>query len=58
MRPERFPPYFIFVMMLFGLIILLLLFEGMGNKKEGNVPPAMRHGDIPHIVFTVKDLTF
>ena len=57
MRPERFPPYFILAMMLFCLIILLLLFNGMENKKEGNDPSAMRNG-IPHIAFSVGDLTF
>lgn len=34
MRPERFPPYFIFAMMLFCLILLLLLFEGMGSAQK------------------------
>ena len=36
MRPERFPPYFLAVMLLFFLIILVLIFEGMNeeNKKR------------------------
>ena len=57
MRPERFPPYFVFAMMLFCLIILLLLFDGMEHKKEGNDPSEIRYGNIPHIVFSVGDLT-
>lgn len=34
MRPDRFPPYFIFAMMLFCLVLLLLLFEGMGSTEK------------------------
>ena len=58
MRPERFPPYFILAMMLFCLIILVLLFQGMENKKAGNKPPAIDRGGIPHIVYSARELTF
>lgn len=34
MRPDRFPPYFIFAMMLFCLVLLLLLFDGMGSAEK------------------------
>ena len=57
MRPERFPPYFILAMMLFCLIILILLFEGLDNRKEGNNPPAIDRGGIPHIVYSARELS-
>ena len=58
MRTERFPPYFIAVMMLFFLILFLLLFEGLWNKKEGNEPPSLNHGGIPHLINVSGALTF
>ena len=58
MRPERFPPYFIAVMMLFFLILFLLLFEGFQNKKEGNESPSANRGGIPHLIFVSDKLTF
>ena len=58
MRPERFPPYFIFAMLLFCLILLFLLFEGMGNaeKKKGD---HMQSPYNPHFASATYDrLTF
>lgn len=34
MRPDRFPPYFFAVMLLFFLILFLLIFEGMETARN------------------------